>query len=263
MIKAGEVRGAATAAPRSNPLTVVEAAVAGDDIQSIARSAADALGCTVAISLPGFGLATQWPAAGGAATNGAASGGGQDVLTAVSDYGGALSAGLAPALPPSIFHAAPVRLGPDVVGVVAALAPVDAAIDPAAWLEATAAAAAVTALMYDSAGTDPSSARRAFLQMLELHAPADTDAVLTQARRLGYDLSQGAIGFSAQVPDGAAGIARVAAQLPEALLAEVGPGGRFQPVAARTRGDLPTAGRCADPRPWGGRAPAEQHDRRP
>ena len=233
MIKAGEVRGAAVAAPRSNPLTVVEAAVAGDDIQSIARSAADALGCTVAISLPAFGLATQWPAVGGA-TNGSAPSGGPDTLTAVSDYAGALSAGLAPALPPSIFHAAPVRLGPDVVGVVAALASVDAAIEPASWLEATAAAAAVTALMYDSAGTDPSSARRAFLQMLELHAPADTDAVLAQARRLGYDLSQGAVGFSAHFGDGSATVTSVSSELPEALLAEVG--------AGRLLGLLPLAG---------------------
>jgi hypothetical protein len=47
--------------------------------------------------------------------------------------------------------------------------------------------------MRDAQGFDPRSARRAFLQMLELDPPGDQSAVVTHARQLGYDFSGGAI----------------------------------------------------------------------
>lgn len=62
----GDTRGAAPAAPRStSPPKLVEAAVAGDDLQSVARAAAAALGSTVVIALPDFGLSAQWPLSAG------------------------------------------------------------------------------------------------------------------------------------------------------------------------------------------------------
>src|SRR5260370_36245633 len=49
-------RGAAEpAVPRSTPLTLVSAAVAGDDLAGVASSAATALGRPVAIAIPSLG----------------------------------------------------------------------------------------------------------------------------------------------------------------------------------------------------------------
>src|SRR3984957_2826602 len=147
----GDVRGAAIAAPRSTtPLKLVEAAVAGDDLQSVARAAAAALSCTVAIALPVFGLSAHWSA--GSAP--------PEALAAVERYAAALVADNDEPLPPELHDVVPVRLGRDVVGVVAALArdsasptrrsaapprgsadPArgDTELDPRPWLEATAA----------------------------------------------------------------------------------------------------------------------------
>lgn len=183
--------------------------------------AADALECAVAISLPGFGLAAHWPVGLPA-----------ESLAAVAEHAGSMCAGLEPEPPALIVHQAPVRLGTDVVGIVAALG--QAGSEPSAWLEATAAAAAVIALMHDSGDGDPGSARRAFLEMLELHDPADTEAVLARARRLGFDFSQGAVGFSVQLRNGDTDVATIGARLPEALVARVG--------ADRLLGLLPLTG---------------------
>src|SRR4030081_1617343 len=60
-------RGAHTSAPRSTPLTMVSAAVAGDDLQGVAGSASDALGCSVAIALPTLGEPVVWPPGSGEA----------------------------------------------------------------------------------------------------------------------------------------------------------------------------------------------------
>jgi hypothetical protein len=184
----------AAATPRTGPLTIVTAAVAGDDLESVARSAADALGCSVAIALPRFGPTVAWPPPSSASA----------MLRSVEQYATALleDAGLAP--PPALPNAVPVRIGHEVVGVAAALTA--NGLDSGSWLEAAAAAAAVTALMRDSSGFDDESARRAFLQMLELQPTGDPDAILAHARRLGWDLGGGAdvwvVGLCAAAPIG-------------------------------------------------------------
>src|SRR5512142_1321077 len=114
----GSVRGAASAAPRDTPLTMVSGAVAGDDLESVARSAAEALGRPVAIALPARGTTVVWPA---------------DAAGAAPDD-----------------HAVPIRIGPEIVGTVAALGGHPLKPDERAWLEAAAAAAAVTALMRET-----------------------------------------------------------------------------------------------------------------
>src|ERR1700722_15897980 len=114
----GDVRGAAIAAPRSTtPLKLVEAAVAGDDLQSVARAAAAALSCTVAIALPVFGLSAHWSASSTP----------PEALAAVQHYAAALVADNDQPAPPELHDVVPVRLGHDVVGVVAALAAGDVA----------------------------------------------------------------------------------------------------------------------------------------
>jgi PucR C-terminal helix-turn-helix domain len=209
----GDVRGAATiAAPRSTtPLKLVEAAVAGDDLQSVARAAAAALSCTVAIALPVFGLSAHWPANSTP----------PEALVAVEDYAAALVTDNDQPAPPHLHDVVPVRLGHDVVGVVAALAAGDAAgVDTRPWLDATAAAAAIAALMRASSGSDLQHARRAFLQMLEMQPQADPEALLTQARRMGYDFSHGVLGVSAALGSAALG----SAALGSAALGSAAPG---------------------------------------
>jgi PucR C-terminal helix-turn-helix domain len=218
----GDVRGAAIAAPRSpTPLKLVEAAVAGDDLQSVARAAATALRCTVAIALPVFGLSAHWSASSTP----------PEALAAVQHYAAALVADNDEPVPPELHDVVPVRLGHDVVGVVAALARdagsrsrADLAgdatdLDPRPWLDATAAAAAIAALMRESSGSDLQHARRAFLQMLEMHSQADPEALLTQARRMGYNFSHGVLGISAALGSGRVDLDALAGAV---LLADVG-----------------------------------------
>ena len=216
----GHLRGAAAAAPRTGPLTIVTAAVAGDDLESVARSAADALGCSVAIALPRLGSIVAWPPEASSAA----------VLERIDSYAGALIDDDRAQAPPSLRHSVPIRIGREVVGVVVALT--DNGLDPESWLEAAAAAAAVTALMRDASGLDAERAKRAFLQMLELHVPGDIDALLANARRLGCDLSAGAIGVRASSGDSGAsgvlgaseGLAALAADARGALVAHMGDG---------------------------------------
>lgn len=60
-------RGAESAAPRSTPLTIVSGADAGNDLQSVARAASEALGAPVAIAVPAPGEPVVWPPGGPAA----------------------------------------------------------------------------------------------------------------------------------------------------------------------------------------------------
>jgi hypothetical protein len=117
------------------------------------------------------------------------------LLSGLLDYAGALVAERSVTVPDGVADVVPVRLGSTVVGVVAALGPGSADIALRPWLDATAAAAAVTTLMRDSSALDVDSARRTFLEGLELHPPADVAGLLTHGRRLGVDLNHGAIGI--------------------------------------------------------------------
>src|ERR1700744_5004456 len=79
--------------------------------------------------------------------------------------------------------------------------------------------------MRDSSGSDLQHARRAFLQMLEVHSQADPEALLTQARRMGYDFSHGVLGVSAALGSGRVdldALTEAGAPADAALLADVG-----------------------------------------
>jgi hypothetical protein len=159
---------------------MVSGAVAGDDLQSIAASTSDALGRPVSITLPALGEPVLSPPA-------------------------ASTAGIAASVP--------IRIGNEVVGVVAALGEARLEPDERAWLEAAAAAAAVTALMRDSLD----GSHRALVRAFAAGSEAEMTTLLGQARRLGFDLSAGAVAIcahgDAEVPDQSA-----------ALLAETSPG---------------------------------------
>jgi PucR family transcriptional regulator, purine catabolism regulatory protein len=175
----------ASATPLANPLKLVEAAVAGEDLLGVARGAAAALGRGVVITMPAFGAPVVWPQEAAE----------PEAVDQLLRYAKALAADQPTDLPAPFAQATAVHLGQGVVGVVAALPGPE--LDSLAWLEGAAAAAAVTALMRDATGFDPRSARRGFLQMLELDPPGDLGALVAHARRLGYDFSAGAVGLCA------------------------------------------------------------------
>ncbi len=205
-------RGARTSAPRSTPLTMVSAAVAGDDLQSVAGSASDALGCPVAIALPTLGEPVVWPPGSSD----------PDALRELTDHAAAEIRGLPPRSRWT-DDVVPIRIGQETVGVVAALGQRPLAAEQRAWLEAAAAAAAVTALMRDAQAGDLEGSRRALLQALAAGPPGDISALVTQASRLGAELAGGAIAICAQSPENVAQL-----ELPAhrgGLLANVG-GGR-------------------------------------
>ena len=211
-----EDRGAG-AAPRSTPLTIVSGAVAGDDLQSVARSASDAIGRPVVIAIPALGEPVVWPP-GAIAPDGIEQIAAHAVAVIHGDGAQRADAGRGrlgrgPDRRRSSSASSPRwRSGPE-------------ASDERAWLEGAAAAAAVTALMRETQEGDFEDSRRALLQALGAGPPADVTALMGHARRLGFDLGSGAVAISAQAPAGQEH------ELPEdlslkhgALLADLGDG---------------------------------------
>jgi hypothetical protein len=228
-------RGAERSAPRSTPLTLVSGAVAGDDLRSVAAAAAAALGLPVVIAIPT--LSEPVVSAPGSLTPEAA---GAVVAHAQEMIGGA-----PPAPPPIIAEAVPVRIGEQVVGIVAALVTAEAAIqvpEQRAWLEAAAAAATFTSLIADNQAGAHETSAIALLKELCAGAPTDRTALVAHARRLGHDLGGGAIAVCARGRPGVG--APTQAELNadgRGLLADLG-GGR---VAGLIPADGPSGARAA------------------
>ncbi len=182
-----EDRGAG-GAPRSTPLTIVSGAVAGDDLQRVARSASDAIGRPVAIAIPALGEPVSWPP-DAIATDG---------MRQIVEHAVAVIQGDGSPHPPVAADAVEVRIGGEVLGVVAVLASGSESSDQRAWLEGAAAAAAVTALMREAQEGSIEDSRRALLEALGAGPPADVGALVGHARRLGFDLGSGAIAIGAR-----------------------------------------------------------------
>jgi hypothetical protein len=168
---------------------MVSGAVAGGDLHGIARSASDALGLAVAIALPALGETVVWPPH--AADPGTLSSVTAAVAAAIRGQSGATD---------GIADCVPVQIGTDVAGIVAALG--TGGFDPVQrpWLEAAAAAAAVAALMRDAANDDLEIARQEFVETLAARPVQDPASVVASGRRLGVDLSAGAVAVCAQRP---------------------------------------------------------------
>jgi PucR C-terminal helix-turn-helix domain/GGDEF-like domain len=178
--------GAHQSAPQSTPLAIVSSAVAGDGIERVARSASEALDHPVAIILPSVGAPVVWPAGALAA----------DVLEELVGHATALAAGEEAEPPRTVAHVEPIRIGHEVVGIVATTAEVLAngsGEGPADWLEATAAAAAVTRLMHGGPDGKETDLSQILLGALVVAPPADIQMLLADGQRLGVDLSAGAI----------------------------------------------------------------------
>jgi purine catabolism regulator len=184
-------RGAELSAPRSTPLTLVSGAVAGDDLLSVAAAASDALGLPVVIAIPT--LAEPVVAAPGSLA--------PDTARAVVAHAQEVIAGDPPAPPPMIAEAVAVRIGEQVVGIVAALAAAEGdrqVPERRAWLEAAAAAATFTSLIADNQAGGHDASPIALLQELYAGAPANWTVFLAHTRRLGRDLRGGAIAVFAR-----------------------------------------------------------------
>jgi hypothetical protein len=192
---------------------MVSAAVAGDDLQSVAGSASEALGRPVAIALPALGAPVLWPPDASP----------PEAVDQLAAHAAAVIRGETAERPHAIADSVPIRIGHEVVGIVAALGEDLLQAEQTAWLEAAAAAAAVTSLMRESQKGELEGSRRALLRALATGPPADMAMLVGQARRLGIDLGSGAVAICAQRPP------ENAAELPAhpaSVLAEVG-GGRI------------------------------------
>jgi PucR C-terminal helix-turn-helix domain len=218
-------RGAEGSAPRPTPLTLVSGALAGEDLQSVAATVADALGRPVAIAIPALGEPVVSPAAALS----------PEQLREISNFAAATARGESATAPEHISGAAQVRIGEQVVGVaVAGVAvagrsdkPAVGATEQRAWLDAAAAAASVTALIRDAREGVPEEAQAGLLWELEAGPAEDLQGFLTRARHLGVELGAGASAICAQRGAEANGVvlAELAAEH-GALLAET-PGGHL------------------------------------
>jgi hypothetical protein len=196
------------APPRPTPLTLVAGAVAGDDLHSVAATVARALQCPVVIAIPALGDPVVAPP--GSLTG--------DATAAIAAHAAAISVssegGGAP-VAPAIAEAVPVRIGERIVGIVAAAGPPGAAAERRAWLEAAAAAASITALMREShAAGGAGDSGDLLVAELAAGPPEDLHGFVSRARRLGSDLSAGAVVVGARAAPGAAP--------PNGILADVG-----------------------------------------
>jgi hypothetical protein len=123
---------------------------------------------------------------------------------AILEHAGAVIAGSNGSVPEAIAEAVAVQIGDQVVGIVVAAGvvsptagPVTSSPEQRAWLEAAAAAASVTALIGETQGAGAADSPQAFLTELAAAAPEDVASFLARARRLGHELSSGAVAICA------------------------------------------------------------------
>lgn len=197
-------RGAEQTVPRS-PLTIVSGAVAGDDLQRVACSAAEAIDRSVVIAIPSLGEPVVFPT--GAVAAGEVNAIVEHAAALIRDQApGATAEPIRTSLAIGVLSATgtetvPVQIGREIVGVVAATGGTGSP-DDRPWLEGAAAAAAVTALMRQAREGDLRDSRRVLLQALGSAPPADLDGLIIHARRLGHNLSAGAVAIAAQAEPG-------------------------------------------------------------
>ena len=213
-----EDRAAEGTAARSTPLTMVSGVVAGDDLDQVAASASSALTRPVAISIPTLGETVVYPPDAIS----------EEDVRAIMAHAAAVIRGEHPAPPDVLADAVEVRLGREIVGIVAATRQAgegDVGSELRAWLEAGAAAAAVAAVMRDAQEGGLERSRRALLQSLRAGRPADVPLFLASARRLGFDLTSGAVAICAEPrrPGATPALSDLAAEH-RALIADVGAG---------------------------------------
>jgi hypothetical protein len=201
-------RGAGQSAPRLTPLTLVSGAVAGDDLGRVTQAVAEALGRPVVICIPAAGDPVVSPpgALGG------------EVRAEIAAYAAGVASGRTASTPDTLADWTEVRIGEQVVGIVALMPSSGdpmASGEERAWLQAAAAAASVTSLIGES-GDDSAAS---LIRDLTVASPDEIDGLLARARRLGCELGQGATAIWAHRTSGG-GIC--VTPEPGTLLAELG-----------------------------------------
>jgi hypothetical protein len=189
-------RGAESSAPRSTPLTLVAGAVAGENLESVANMVARALDCPVAIAIPLLGDPVVVPP-------GALPG---ERAGEIAAHAASVIRGESPPLPPILADAVAVRIGTRTLGIVAAASAgpsslpgrEEATAERRSWLEAAAAAAAVTALIGDGQTFGDRGSSQALLAELAAGAPDDLPSFLARSRRIGVELAGGAVAICAR-----------------------------------------------------------------
>lgn len=232
--------------PCSTPLELVSTAVAGEDLDVLAGIAARALRRPVAIVIPALGEPLAAPADSFP----------DGELREIARYADTLLTGEPAQTPPVLADALAVQIGGKTVGIVGAARDGARTADPAplrAWLEGTAAAVSVAALLRSAHGGGVEGSRRALLQALRAGPPVNVEAFVARAQHLGFDLGAGGIGLCAR-----RGIPAELAQ--PALVADLGEGRLYGllPPAAADRARPPAGEDVAFSTPR--RDPAELHD---
>jgi PucR family transcriptional regulator, purine catabolism regulatory protein len=158
---------------------MADAVLAGDGLDAIAALTAEATGGTVAVVLPAVGAAV-------------AGAGGERRLGAVRRFVAARLAGQPGALPEGYVADAAVGRDGEKVGAVVLL---DEGRPPAAGAQAVLRLAAVAALTLAALGDATADGPRAAGALLEelRRAPLEPDTLVARARRLGVDLTGGAV----------------------------------------------------------------------
>jgi PucR C-terminal helix-turn-helix domain len=210
--------GAQLSAPQPTPLAIVSRAVAGDDgLERVARATSDALGDPVVIVLPSLGAPVVWPADSIP----------DALLGELVRFASATAEGSPAGEPSAVADSVPIRIGNDLVGIVAAIhgngGVASGSIDDRAWLEAAAAAAAVTRLMGDGRRGEELDLRRTLLRALIEGPSPDVVALVADARRLGFDLGAGAVAVYARAAGGRE-LPTTVLDGDDALIAELGEG---------------------------------------
>ena len=181
--RSATARGAEGPAPRATPLTLVSGAIAGDDLERVTATVAEALGAAVIVAIPALGEPVVRPAGALDAT----------AADRVHLYATACAAGMSVPGPTGVEEPVAVRIGDEVVGVVAAgTGSLAGATELRAWLEAAAAAASINALIREAQGGTRAEDGAALVLELLTESPEDLPAFLARARRAGFDLTTGA-----------------------------------------------------------------------
>jgi hypothetical protein len=230
-------------ASRSTPLTLVSGALAGDDLHGVAVTVAQALRRPVAIAIPGLGEPVVHPADSLPAV----------VVAAIAGHAAAVSQGDTASSLRGIADTVPVRIGDQIVGIVAAAGHFTATADDGrsdqrrsegerqAWLQAAAAAASLAALLREIDGETPGTAE-ALIVELAAGPPHDLQALPMRARSLGLDLDAGVTAISIRGDERPVGptLPQELRDQPGLIVAELEPG-RLVVVAARPSAPSSTA----------------------
>jgi hypothetical protein len=189
--------------PRGAHLEMVGAVLAGEGLERIAEIASGYAGAAVAVVVPRLGpRVEEW--------------------AAYDRYVAARLAGARPERPPEVSAEVPIVSGGQELGAVLLLGRGGA--DAGEYLHMAAVASLTEVAIAEARDETEQSLRGSFLEELLTRDDLDPGDVVRRARRLGCDLSEGAVGLCADPGERAAGrlIAVVSAERPGALAQAVG-----------------------------------------